>query len=90
MKRIPSFTSKFSKDVKLMKRRGKKIDKLKAIIAMLNEGFILPPVLLDHKLSGEFKNSRECHIESDWLLIYTIDGNFIRYDRTGTHADLFE
>ena len=27
----------------------------------------------DHELSGNFKGYRECHILSDWLLIYKID-----------------
>ena len=73
-----------------MEKRGKKMDRLKTVMAMLIEGLPLPAILQDHKLSGEFKDSRECHIESDWLLVYTIQGNSIRFDRTGTHSDLFE
>ena len=29
----------------------------------------------DHDLSGNYKGTRECHIEPDWLLIYEIDNN---------------
>ncbi|MCG6146468.1 type II toxin-antitoxin system mRNA interferase toxin, RelE/StbE family [Leptospira bandrabouensis] len=36
------------------------------------------------------KNRKECHIEPDWLLIYKLDQNSIIFERTGTHADLFE
>jgi mRNA interferase YafQ len=90
MKRVPCFTTKFLKDIRLMEKRGKNINKLKAIMAMLNEGIVLPPILRDHKLSGELKNNRECHIESDWLLVYTIEANSVRYERTGSHSDLFE
>ncbi len=25
----------------------------------------------DHNLVGQYKHRRECHIENDWLLIYT-------------------
>lgn len=32
---------------------------------------------------------KECHIESDWLLIYKQTDDELRLDRTGTHADLF-
>lgn len=27
----------------------------------------------DHKLTGNYKGRRECHIEPDWLLIYKIE-----------------
>ncbi|MDD3001662.1 MAG: type II toxin-antitoxin system YafQ family toxin [Candidatus Riflebacteria bacterium] len=32
---------------------------------------------------------RECHIESDWLLIYRITEDSIFFERTGSHSDLF-
>lgn len=33
----------------------------------------------------------ECHIESDWLLIYDLNNiEFVTLHRTGTPADLFE
>jgi mRNA interferase YafQ len=31
-----------------------------------------------------------CHVEPDWVLIYRIQEDVIRFERTGTHADLFE
>jgi mRNA interferase YafQ len=43
-----------------------------------------------HQLVGNYKGYRECHIESDWLLIYKIDGDVIIFERTGTHSDLFD
>ncbi len=43
----------------------------------------------DHKLDGNWKNRRECHIEPDWLLIYKIEGELIVFERTGSHSDLF-
>ena len=46
----------------------------------------------DHDLSGNYKGTRECHIEPDWLLIYTVDGGqlILVAARTGTHSDLFD
>ena len=35
------------------------------------------------------KPSRDLHIEPDWVLIYCVDGEVVRFERTGTHADLF-
>ena len=31
----------------------------------------------------------ECHIESDWLLIWKADSKAVYLTRTGTHSDLF-
>jgi mRNA interferase YafQ len=50
----------------------------------------LDPRFRDHKLSGDWKDLRECHIEPDWLLIYLVVGEEITFVRTGTHSDLFE
>lgn len=44
----------------------------------------------DHNLTGQLIHHRECHIETDWLLIYKIEKNVIRFERTGTHSDLFK
>jgi mRNA interferase YafQ len=44
----------------------------------------------DHKLTGNYKGHRECHIEPDWLLIYRETEEEIVYVRTGTHSDLFQ
>ena len=44
----------------------------------------------DHELSGEWKGHRDCHIRSDWILIYRITPGTITFERTGTHADLFD
>lgn len=49
----------------------------------------LPPRLQDHKLKGNYKLRRECHLEPDWLLIYKIDGEKVIFERTGSHSDLF-
>jgi mRNA interferase YafQ len=44
----------------------------------------------DHELSGALKGHRDCHIRSDWILIYRIARGMITFERTGTHADLFD
>lgn len=86
-----SRTSQFKKDVKLVGRRGKDLSKLKALLDQLIEGEPLPPDYLDHPLRGNFAGSRDCHLEPDWILIYTLteDGTHVRFERTGTHSDLF-
>ena len=53
---------------------------------------VLAPNYRDHDLSGDWIGHRECHIQSDWLLIYRIDGDdlILVLTRTGTHSDLFQ
>ena len=86
-----SRTSQFKKDVKRAEKRGKDLTKLKALLERLIEGDPLPPEFRDHPLRGDFAGSRDCHLEPDWLLIYTLtgQGTHVRFERTGTHNDLF-
>ena len=68
-------TKAFKKDFKKLEKQGKDLDKLHAVIEMLCNKTPLPEQYDDHKFSGSYKgytNVRECHIESDWVLIYKI------------------
>ena len=85
------YTSKMKRDVKLMKKRGKDMSKLTAVLSLLASGEPMPPKYRDHQLSGSLSDFRECHIEGDWLLIYQIfeDELILSATATGTHSDLF-
>lgn len=83
-------TSRFLKDLKLAKKRGYDLDKLEAIVDLLQVQQSLPPKNKDHTLTGEWNHHRECHIQPDWLLIYRIEATFLILERTGTHSDLFD
>ena len=82
-------SAQFKRDVKLAKKRGKDMAKLRDLILLLAEGTPLSSNYKDHPLSGEWKHYRDSHIEPDWLLLYRVDGNDLYLVRTGTHADLF-
>lgn len=84
-------SNQFRKDLKLVAKRGYKIELLTDVIKKLANGEKLAPKYNDHQLSGKFGFYRECHIQPDWLLIYEIDGNelILYLTRTGTHSDLF-
>ena len=82
-------TSQFKRDVKRMKRRGKDLSSLKEVLKKIISGQELEAKYSDHALVGQYKGTRECHIESDWLLIYELAQNEVVLIRTGTHADLF-
>ena len=89
MKQV-SQTMQFSRDVNRMKKRGKDLKKLKEIVKLLAEDTPLPVKHRDHPLIGPWQLSRDCHIEADWILIYTADKDSLRLERTGTHSDLFK
>jgi mRNA interferase YafQ len=85
----PVFTTKFKKDLELMNKRGENMNIFKALSKKLINQEMLEARYKDHKLSGIYKNRRECHIAPDWLLIYKIEGDVIIFERTGSHSDLF-
>ena len=61
------------------------------MIDILANGGTLDAKYKDHELIGNYKGTRECHIEPNWLLIYEIRDNvmvLILY-RIGTHSELF-
>lgn len=87
--RSARYTGQFKRDVKRAQRRGKDMEKLRRIISLLLSSQPLPRGLADHPLKGEWKPSRDLHIEPDWVLIYCMDGDVVRFERTGTHSDLF-
>ncbi len=87
--RSSSYSGQFKRDVKLAKKRGKDMEKLRVIIDLLLSDQPLPPELGDHPLKGDWKPRRDIHNEPDWLLIYYIDDDVVRFERTGTHSDLF-
>lgn len=88
--RAPSYTTQFERDLRLMQRRGKSVDKLKVILTKLIKEEPLAERQLDHPLTGNYRGRRECHIEPDWLLIYKLVDDEIIFERTGIHTDLFE
>lgn len=87
--RSPSYTGQFKRDVKLAQKRGKDMQKLRSVVKLLLDGLPLPRELADHPLRGAWKPRRDLHIEPDWILIYSVQGEQVRFERTGTHADLF-
>ena len=64
--------------------------KLRLVLQMLIDGDQLPSRLNDHRLKGSWKGWRDLHIEPDWLLLYKATPTDVRFERTGTHADLFK
>ena len=87
--RLPSYSGQFKRDVKLAQKRGKDMGKLRGVVELLLNGQELPRELKDHPLKGEWRPNRDLHVEPDWVLIYFADDDVVRFERTGTHSDLF-
>ena len=83
-------TGTFCRDVKRVARRKHDVSALYEIIEYLRIGKDIRLSSRSHKLQGKYEGCWECHIESDWLLIWEYDGNDVILGRTGTHTDLFE
>lgn len=92
MKYEVKFTTQFKKDLKLAKNQNKDIEKLFAVVELLANGEKLDFKYKDHDLSGNYKGTRECHIEPDWLLVYEYQNDVLvlMLYRLGSHSELFK
>lgn len=86
----PARTAQFKRDLARCRRRGYDMDLARVVMGRLIHRKRLAKKHMDHPLQGEWERHRECHFESDWLLIYRVEGERITFERTGTHADLFD
>ncbi|MGB6093303.1 MAG: type II toxin-antitoxin system YafQ family toxin [Moheibacter sp.] len=84
-------TGQFKKDIKLAKKRGLDMLLLDEIVTDLVETGLVDKKFKPHKLVGNYNDLWECHILSDWLLIWEQDKTIklISLIRTGSHSDLF-
>ena len=89
MSLVPVYTKQFEKDLKRSLKRSKRMEKFKLVAEALIEGQDLDPLHRDHKLIGNVVCRRECHLESDWLLIYKLEEGRVIFERMGMHSDLF-
>ncbi len=84
-------TNRFEKDLKLCKKRNFNLNLLKEVVDVLQLNGKLPPKYKPHKLSGDYADCWECHIKSDWLLVWKQNETELTllFTNTGTHSDLF-
>ena len=93
---IVDYTTKFKKSVELSYRRNLDLELLETVIKILSEKGTLPELYLPHPLQGYKKKANEtimeCHIQSDWLLVWLQNNNELTLllADTGTHSDLFD
>lgn len=85
-------TKSYEKSFKKLYKSGLlNINKLNSIVDKITTNQKLPPNCKDHKLHGDLKDFRECHISPDILLIYEIKKEelVLVLARIGSHSDLF-
>ena len=87
------YATTFKKELKKYKNQPIKLSKIIEIINILiekgSEGF--PMDKKPHLLTGNYKGTKECHVDPDWLLIYEFydDILVLLLLRTGSHSELF-
>jgi len=64
---------------------------MKTAIRLLEADGQLPMKYRPHKLSGQYAGTWECHLKSDWLLIWEQNDTelILLFTGIGTHSDLF-
>ena len=82
----------YTRDYKPAVKRGLPRDERCAVIEALANDDSLPERCRPHMLYGNWVGHWECHIRSDWLLIYKLTDEVmvLTLVRTGTHSDLFD
>jgi mRNA interferase YafQ len=84
----PKRTSQFKRDFKRMRNQGADMDAINNVMERLIQELPLDRRCHDHPMTGDWKDHRDCHIKSDWVLIYRIDGVEITFVRTGSHSEI--
>ena len=81
--------NKFKQDIRRIGRQGHDLSLLETTIKTPVAEKPLAQKYKDHKLIGDWKGYRECHIKPDWLLIYRVADKELELLRTGSHAEIF-
>ncbi len=86
-------TKRFKSAYKRVKNlKGFKREIFVEVVEDLASGNALSEKYRDHKLTGNLKNFRECHLAPDILLLYQIDDGILILTLVsiGNHAQLFK
>jgi len=84
------YSTQFKKDFKkIAKLPIPDVVEVGHVIKQLQLGKTLPEKYVDHPLSGNWQNYRDCPIKPDLVLIYKIDSSALKLARIGSHSELF-
>lgn len=83
-------TSRFKKDLKRIQNNPHRIANVETVLRLLRDTGIVPQHYRPHMLTGDYAGCMECHIESDYLLIWIDEAEqVIKLLRLGSHSELF-
>lgn len=84
------YSTKARKDLKRYRHRMEFVEELRKVLYCLQTGKPLPENTYPHKLTGQYAGCMECHVETDFLLIWIDEeANVIEVVRVGSHSELF-
>ena len=84
-------TTQYKKDFKRYRHQPKKLKVLFETYDLLRNGKPIPQSYKPHSLTGNYNGCMECHIDSDFLLIWIDEEKgIIELVRLGSHSELFE
>jgi mRNA interferase YafQ len=80
----------FDKDLKKLAKKHYPMNKVVDAVRLLAAGEPMPGKYHDPALTGNLAGFRECHLESNLLLMYRKDGDTLYLFRIGSHDELFK
>ncbi len=84
------YSSQFKKDFKKVAKLAiPDVIEVGHVITSLQKGQQLAAKYVDHALSGNWANYRDCHVKPDLVLIYKIEDDTLKLARIGSHSELF-
>jgi len=91
MKYTLRYTGEFKRSLKRCLKRGYDEHLLTDVLDILVTEGRLPEKYHPHILHGHYEGYWECHITSDWLLVWDQNDRelVLLMTNTGTHSDLF-
>jgi mRNA interferase YafQ len=89
--KVIKYSTQYKKDIKRYANSSEKLKALYRIVQKLEQGLPIPPEHRPHPLKGDYKGCWECHIQSDFLLIWFDElTDTIWLERLGSHSELFK
>jgi len=86
------WTGQFKRDYKREGKGQHRLtldDELFDVVENLANDVVLEAKFRDHALTGDWKDSRDCHVKPDLVLIYQKpDASTLRLVRLGSHSEL--
>ena len=86
------WTGQFKRDYKREGKGQHRLtldDDLFAVVENLANDVVLETKFRDHALTGDWKDSRDCHVKPDLVLIYQKpNASTLRLVRLGSHSEL--